>query len=65
MRFRSTRARNRTGRLHQGSLTCTSPAERKSLLVDAREAELVVFHRCVEFHRERLGFTPSREAYEC
>jgi hypothetical protein len=26
------------------------------LLVDAREAELVVFRRWVAFHRERLGF---------
>ena len=34
-------------------------AERESLLVDAREAELVVFRRWEDFHREQLGFRPS------
>jgi hypothetical protein len=35
------------------------------LLVDTREAELVVFRRWQEFHREVLGFTPSWESYVC
>jgi hypothetical protein len=39
--------------------------DRESLLVDAREAELVVFRRWIEFHREALGFEPSWESYAC
>jgi hypothetical protein len=38
-------------------------SERESILVDAREAELVVFRNWVKFHGEALGFTPSREAW--
>ena len=40
-------------------------SERESLLVDAREAELVVLRRWVEFHREVLGFGPSWESWTC
>jgi hypothetical protein len=32
------------------------------VLVEAREAELLVFQRWQEFHREALGFTPSWES---
>jgi hypothetical protein len=46
-------------------ITRRSWDQRESIVVDAREAELIVFRRWVEFHRERLGFTPSWEAYEC
>jgi hypothetical protein len=37
----------------------SSWAEQESILVDAREAELVVFRRWMEFHRKRLGFKPT------
>src|SRR5262245_56384076 len=43
-------------------LVRTSWAERESLLVDAREAELVLFRRWVEFHRGWIAFRPSWEA---
>jgi hypothetical protein len=36
-----------------------SERERESILVDARGAELVVFRRWEEFHREALGFMPT------
>jgi hypothetical protein len=38
-------------------LVRTSWSERESLLVDVREAELVVLRRWTEFHEEALGFT--------
>ncbi len=44
-------------------ITRTSWAERESVLVEAREAELLVFRRWEEFHRKALGFMPSWEAY--
>jgi hypothetical protein len=40
-------------------ITRTSWAERESVLVEARVAELFVFRRWKEFHREALGFMPS------
>jgi hypothetical protein len=40
-------------------ITRRSWAERESVLVEAGEAELFVFRRWAEFHREALGFTPS------
>lgn len=43
----------------------SSWTERENLLVDAKEAELVVFRRWQEFHRQALGFTPSWESHEC
>ena len=43
----------------------SSWAGRESLLVDAREAELVVFRRWQEFHREALGFTLSWRTWTC
>jgi len=46
-------------------ITRTSWAKRESVLVEAYEAELVVLRRWEEFHREKLGFMPSWEAYEC
>jgi hypothetical protein len=45
-------------------ITRTSWAKRESVLVEAYEAELVVLRRWEEFHREKLGFMPSWEAYE-
>jgi hypothetical protein len=39
--------------------------QRESILVDAREAGLVVFRRWAEFHREALGFKPSWESWAC
>jgi hypothetical protein len=39
--------------------------ERESLLVDARDPELVMFRRWQDFHREALGFTPSWGSYAC
>ena len=39
--------------------------DRESLLVHGREAELVVFRRWVEFHREAMGSEPGRGTYEC
>lgn len=38
---------------------------RDSVLVEAREAELVVLQHWSEFHREALGFTPSLDSYTC
>jgi hypothetical protein len=35
------------------------------VLVEAREAELLVLQRWEEFHRKALGFTPSWEAWAC
>jgi hypothetical protein len=40
-------------------------SERESLLVDAREAELVVLRRWEEFHENALGFAPSWESWAC
>ena len=45
-------------------ITRRSSAERESVLVEAGEAELLVFRRWKEFHRRALGFTPSWEAAE-
>ena len=39
-------------------ITRMSWAERASLLVDGREAELLVFRRWAQFHREALGTGP-------
>ena len=39
-----------------------SERERESILVDARGAELVVFRRWEEFHREALGFMTQDRA---
>jgi hypothetical protein len=36
--------------------------DRESILVDAREAELVVLQRWEEFHEKALGFRPTWEA---
>jgi hypothetical protein len=46
-------------------ITRRSWAERDSVLVEAGAAELFVFRRWAEFHREALGFTPSWETYSC
>jgi hypothetical protein len=43
-------------------ITRTSWSDRESLLVDAREAELVVFRRWMEFHEKALGFAPCWES---
>jgi hypothetical protein len=43
----------------------SSWTERENVLVGAKEAELVVFRRWQEFHRQALGFTPSWESHEC
>jgi hypothetical protein len=40
-------------------ITRRSSAERESVLVEAGEAELLVFRRWEEFHRKALGFMPS------
>jgi hypothetical protein len=40
-------------------ITRSSWAERESVLVEAREAELLVFRRWEEFHDKALGFRPS------
>ena len=40
-------------------------SERGSLFLDAREAELVVFRRWVDFSQEALGFEPSWGAWSC
>jgi hypothetical protein len=39
--------------------------ERESILVEAYEAELVVFRRWAEFHEMALGFAPSWGSYAC
>jgi hypothetical protein len=44
-------------------ITRTAWDRRESVLVEAYAAELLVFRRWEEFHREALG--PSWEAYEC
>jgi hypothetical protein len=44
-------------------ITRTSWAERESILVEAREAELLVLRRRAEFHREALGFRPSWDVW--
>jgi hypothetical protein len=46
-------------------ITRSSWAERQSVLVEAREAELLVFRRWEEFHREALGFMPSWDSRAC
>jgi hypothetical protein len=40
-------------------ITRSSWAERESVLVEVREAELVVLRRWEEFHEKALGFPPS------
>ncbi len=44
-------------------ITRRSWAERESVLVEAGEAELLVFRRWEEFHREALGYRPSWGTY--
>ena len=39
--------------------------ERESILVDAREAELVVLRRWVDFHERMLGFQPIWGTHAC
>ena len=46
-------------------ITRTSWDRRESVLVEAYAAELLVFRRWEEFHREALGFMPSWESYAC
>jgi hypothetical protein len=46
-------------------LVRASCTECESLLVDTREAELVMLRRWTEFHEEALGFTPIWKAYRC
>ena len=43
----------------------TSWDDRESLLVDAREAELLVFRRWMKFHERQLGFQPVWGVYAC
>ena len=43
----------------------SSWAERESVLVEAREAELVVFRKWQQFHEKALGLMPSWDSYEC
>jgi hypothetical protein len=62
----SSRARSSTGpdgltRI----ITRSSWDRRESLLVEALEAELFVFRRWEEFHRQALGFMPSWDSYAC
>jgi len=46
-------------------ITRTSWDNRESILVDAREAELVVFRRWAAFHERVLGFSPVWESRGC
>ena len=46
-------------------ITRRSWAERELVLVEAREAELLVIRRWEEFHREALGYRPSWGTYTC
>jgi len=46
-------------------ITRTSLERRESILVEAYEAELVVFRRWEEFHEKALGFTPSWGTHSC
>jgi hypothetical protein len=46
-------------------ITRRSWAERESVLVEARETELLVFRPWQEFHRQALGFMPSWESHSC
>jgi hypothetical protein len=46
-------------------ITRRSWDRRESVLVEAYTAELLVFRRWEEFHREALGFTPSWKAWAC
>ena len=39
--------------------------DRESLLVDAREAELLVFRRWTKYHQDVLGFPPTWGVYAC
>ena len=43
----------------------SSWADRESILIDAREAELVVFRRWSELHVRVLGFEPTWGTYAC
>src|SRR5262245_28340665 len=43
-------------------ITRSSWSERESVLVEADAAELLVFRRWEEFHRQALGFMPSWES---
>jgi hypothetical protein len=45
------------------AITRRSWAERESVLVEAGEAELLVFRRWEEFHREALRYRPSWGTY--
>jgi hypothetical protein len=44
-------------------ITRSSWDERESVLVEGGEAELLVFRRWEEFHREALGYRPSWGTY--
>ncbi len=44
-------------------ITRRSWAERESVVVEAREAELLVFRRWEEFQRKALGYRPSWGTY--
>ena len=46
-------------------ITRSSWDRRESVLVEAGEAELFVFRRWEEFHRQALGFMPSWESHSC
>ena len=46
-------------------ITRTSWDRRESVLVEAYAAELLVFRRWEEFHREALGLTPSWGTHSC
>jgi hypothetical protein len=46
-------------------ITRRSWAESESVLVEGGEAELLVFRRWEEFHREALGYMPSWDSHSC
>ena len=54
----------RVRRVSPSGPVCSSWARRESILVDAREAELVS-RRWIEFHKEALRFEQSWGTYAC